>query len=84
MQKVCKYWVDNVKNRQFFNITQVCVGQRKFALEVCVGGVGMGFLGALGWVLFSFALGFFIGLIMGASARVKKDKSDSDRKVAEK
>lgn len=47
----------------------------------------MGFLGALGWVLFAFVLGFIVGIGIGATAAKNGQKtrnSDSDRKVAEK
>ena len=44
----------------------------------------MGFLGALGWVLFAFSFGFFIGLGLGSATAKKASENASDRKVAEK
>ena len=44
----------------------------------------MNFFACLGWVLFAFSLGFFIGLGVAGSAYQKKRNADIDRKVAEK
>lgn len=43
----------------------------------------MGFLGVLGWVIATFLIGFFLGIAVGGSA-MKKQKQESDHKVAEK
>ena len=48
----------------------------------------MSFISVLGWILFVFLLGFFLGLGFGGVVTrkqiEKEQKSESDRKVAEK
>ena len=63
------------------------MGGQRFALRkrrTWKGGDLMGFLGALGWVLFAFSFGFFIGLGLGSATAKKANENASDRKVAEK